>query len=591
LVFKAYFDSRTALQTPSPTVERPLLVYMALLEYLNGDRTGQRLVLPRDRSILGRHPECDIVLDQGAVSRQHAQISFVNGQFVIEDLHSRNGTLVNGQLVQSPQALQDGDEVKICDHSLAFHTDLVPTVAALGDGGHGGEFGDGAHPFEVTEEDQKVSNGSTVMWKIDLGATDTARLAVRPEIKLRALVEITQNLSRATALEEILPKVLDSLFNIFSQADRGFVVLCTPEGRLIPKAFKQRKGEGEGARMSRTIINEVIKLKQAILSADAASDARFELSQSIADFRIRSMMCAPLVTNEGNVLGVIQIDTLDQRARFTNDDLDVLASVASQAAFAIDNAQLHEKQLRQHKVQADLNAARQVQKTLLPTAPPKAEGYQFFDFYEAANEVGGDFYDYVVLRDGRVAVVLADVSGKGVAAALVMAKLSAEVRYCLASEPTASKAVDHMNENFCNSGWEGRFATFVLALLDPKTNRVTLVNAGHMPPFIRRVDGSVTELAPEIAGLPLGVTEGITYESTEIVLEPGEMVTIFTDGISEALNPANELYTLQRLQKQLGMATESATTLGRAILDDVRRHAANRAQSDDMCLVVFGRDA
>ncbi len=209
-----------------------------------------------------------------------------------------------------------------------------------------------------------------------------------------------------------------------------------------------------------------------------------------------------------------------------------------------------------------MNAARQVQKTLLPTAPPKTEGYQFFDFYEAANEVGGDFYDYIVLRDGRVAVVVADVSGKGVAAALVMAKLSAEVRYCLASEPTASKAVDLMNENFCIAGWEGRFATFVLALLDPKTNRVTLVNAGHMPPFIRRADASVSELASEIAGLPFGVTEGITYESAEITLEPGEMVTIFTDGISEALNPANELYTLQRLQKQLGMATEKRDDVG-----------------------------
>ncbi|HEY2827482.1 MAG TPA: SpoIIE family protein phosphatase [Pirellulales bacterium] len=561
---------------------------MALLEYLNGDRIGERLQLPEQRSILGRHPECDIILDQGAVSRQHAQISFIEGQYVIEDLRSRNGTLVNGQLVQTPQALRDGDEVKICDHSLAFHSDAGPTV----DFGAGLTAANVSAPFEVAEDGAKVDQ-STVMWKIDLSDThDTARLAVKPETKLRALIEITQNLSRATALDDILPKVLDSLFNIFSQADRGFVVLCTPEGRLIPKAFKQRQGkEEEGARMSRTIINEVIKQRQAVLSADAATDARFELSQSIADFRIRSMMCAPLVTGEGNVLGVIQIDTLDQRARFNNEDLDVLASVASQGAFAIDNAQLHEQQLQQQKVQADLNAARQVQKTLLPTVPPTVEGYQFFDFYEAANEVGGDFYDYIVLRDGRVAVVLADVSGKGVAAALVMAKLSAEVRYCLASEPTASKAVDHINENFCSAGWEGRFATFVLSLLDPKTNKVVMVNAGHMPPFIRRVNGVVEELAPEIAGLPLGVTEGITYESTEVALQPGEMITLFTDGISEALNPANDLYTLQRLQKELSKSADTATTMGRAILDDVRHHALNRAQSDDMCLVVFGRNA
>lgn len=564
---------------------------MALLEFLNGDRAGQRLELPEQKSVLGRHPECDIVLDQGAVSRQHAQISFIDGRFVIEDLKSRNGTLVNGQAIQGPQPLHDGDELKICDHTLLFHANQAPAAVPVGAGvfAEGGEY---AAPFEVSEDAAKVGQ-STVMWKIDLAdSRDTTRLAVRPETKLRAMIEITQNLSRATDVEEILPKVLDSLFNIFSQADRGFVVLATPEGRLIPKAFKQRAAkEEEGARMSRTIINEVIKQKQAILSADAASDARFELSQSIADFRIRSMMCAPLVNGEGDVLGVIQIDTLDQRARFTNDDLDVLGSVALQAAFAIDNAQLNENKLRQQKVQADLNAARQVQKNLLPTAPPVVDGYQFFDFYEAANEVGGDFYDYLVLRDGRVAVVLADVSGKGVAAALVMAKLSADFRYCLASEPTASTAVDKINQSFCSAGWEGRFATFVLALVDPKANKVVMVNAGHMPPFIRRANGKVEELSPEIAGLPLGVTDGITYESAEIMLEPGEMVTLFTDGISEALNPDNELYTLQRLQAQLGKGADNATTLGRAILDDVKRHAANRAQSDDMCLVVFGRNA
>jgi serine phosphatase RsbU (regulator of sigma subunit) len=557
---------------------------MALLEFINGNRAGERQALNVPKAILGRHPECEVVLDQGAVSRQHAQITQLDGEYFIEDLRSRNGTLVNGTAVQGSHKLLDGDEVKICDLAMLFYNDAPPVLGSPDDGEN--------RPFDVDETDGKLGSSSTVMWKIDLNnSTIAARAAVNPETKLRALVEITQNLSQATALDQILPKVLDSLFNIFSQADRGFVVMCTPEGRLIPKAFKQRKGKDEeGARMSRTIINEVVKAKQAILSADAASDARFELSQSIADFRIRSMMCAPMVTNEGNVLGVIQIDTLDQRARFANDDLDVLASVASQAAFAVDNAQMHEKQLKQQVVQADLNAARKVQKTLLPTSAPTVEKYQFFDFYESAYQVGGDFYDYVLLRDGRVAVVLADVSGKGVAAALVMAKLSAEVRYSLATESTAAKAVDRINASFCHSGWEDRFATFVLALLDPQANRATIVNAGHMPPLLRRGQGKVEEVAPEISGLPLGVSEDVSFESAEVTLEPGEMITFFTDGISEALNPANELYTLDRLRQQLGQPSENAATLGQAVLDDVRHHAAGRAQSDDMCLVVFGRD-
>jgi serine phosphatase RsbU (regulator of sigma subunit) len=218
-------------------------------------------------------------------------------------------------------------------------------------------------------------------------------------------------------------------------------------------------------------------------------------------------------------------------------------------------------------------------------------GYQFFDYYEAANQVGGDFYDYISLRDGRVAVVLADVSGKGVAAALVMARLSAEVRYWLASEPSAAKAVSRINESFCRSGWEDRFATFVLALLDPRENRVTVVNAGHMPPIVRHDAGQVEEVAPAISGLPLGVADGYEYDAAEFGLAPGEMLELFTDGISEALNPANELYTLERLAQQSAHSANGADDLGRAILDDVKRHASGRAQSDDMCLVVFGRNA
>jgi serine phosphatase RsbU (regulator of sigma subunit) len=189
-----------------------------------------------------------------------------------------------------------------------------------------------------------------------------------------------------------------------------------------------------------------------------------------------------------------------------------------------------------------------------------------------------------------VAVVLSDVSGKGVAAALVMARLSADVRYWLASEPSAAKAVDRINESFCRSGWEDRFATFVLALLDPRENRVTVVNAGHMPPLVRQAGGRVEEVAPNSSGFVLGMAEGVEYESADVALGPGEMLVLFTDGISEALNPANDLYTLKRLAEQTGRGADGAAALGRAILDDVKQHAAGRAQSDDMCLVVFGRN-
>src|SRR5690606_19891517 len=172
------------------------------------------------------------------------------------------------------------------------------------------------------------------------------------------------------------------------------------------------------------------------------------------DFRIRSMMCAPLLTADGEAIGVIQIDTLDQRHRFTEDDLDLLASVASQAAIAIDNAQLHEAALRQRAITRDLEVAREVQKGFLPERPPQVGDFQFYNYYQPANQVGGDYFDYVELPDGRLAVIVADVVGHGIAAALLMARLAAEVRFSLATEMRPATAVARLNNMFSRGAFD-----------------------------------------------------------------------------------------------------------------------------------------
>jgi phosphoserine phosphatase RsbU/P len=323
-------------------------------------------------------------------------------------------------------------------------------------------------------DDAPLMGNSTVMSRLDASPRRPgAQLIVNPEVKLRAMIEISHSLGRAVALEEVLPKLLDSMFKIFVQADRGFIILRQgADGPLVPKAIKHRRPDQEDrVRISRTIISQVIESKEAILSADASNDLRFDSSQSIADLRIRSMMCVPLINNEDVALGAIQVDTADQRHRFSKDDLDVLVSIASQAAVAIDNAQMHEVALKQNAIERELELAHKVQRGLLPAAPPRAPGYDFFDFYESAYQVGGDYYDYVELDDNRLAIVLGDVSGKGVSAALLMAKLSGEVRYCLASEPTPAEAVNRINTAFCRSGWDDKFVTFILALLDCSRNR------------------------------------------------------------------------------------------------------------------------
>jgi phosphoserine phosphatase RsbU/P len=555
---------------------------MAFLRAINGPEPGRTYLLDREHAIMGRHPDCDVVLDEGAVSRQHARITAVNNEFFVEDLGSRNGTVVNGQTIRERRRLYNNDQVKICDLLFSFHDreQEKPQV----------EENEG--PISLFDE-PITSTSSTIMSTLEVKSSRTGMRvgAVNAETKLKALLEISRNLGSAIALDQVLKKILDSLFKIFLQADRGFVVLQGPEpGILVPKAMNLRRGESEDTiRISRTIVRKAMDGKEAILSADAASDARFDSSQSIADFRIRSMMCAPLLSTDLVAMGVIQIDTLDQRTPFTQEDLELLASVASQAAFAVENAQLHEAALRQRALERDLELAHTVQKGFLPYKSPEVAGYEFFDFYVPANQVGGDYYDYILLPGNRLAIVVADVSGKGMPAALLMAKLSAEAKYALVSEAGPTGALAKLNAQFSQSSWADRFVTMAIAVLDLARHEVQLANAGHLPPLIRHHDGGVDSVGVDQISVPLGVIDELHCEQVTLPLAPGDSMVMFTDGISEAMNMNNDLYGLTRISEQVGGPSESVKQMGDQILQDVKRFVGKRAQSDDMCLLCYGR--
>jgi len=565
---------------------------MAVLRALLGLPAGEQFELSGTSAVLGRHPDCDIVLDSAAVSRHHARIVRERDGFYVEDLRSRNGTFVNGQLVENRRRLEEGDKLAICDLIFSFHASEPDQPEAQQGPAPTAEPALGEASALLVDDGPAPSGSSTVMSRVDIsGGSAGLKLEVNPEAKLKALIEISQSLGGSLALSEVLPRLLDSLFKIFVQADRGFVILREPRsGRLVPQAIKHRRGESmQTIRVSRTIIEQAMSGKQAVLSADAATDSRFEMAESIVEFQIRSMMCAPLLSGDGDALGVIQIDTLDQRSRFSHQDLDVLAAVACQAGRAVENAQLHEAALRQRMQERDLALAHEVQRSLLPAQPPNVEPYEFFDYYEPALEVGGDYYDYVSLSEGRVAVVLADVSGKGISAALLMARLSADTRFCLAAEPTPGSALARLNRMFCSAGWEDRFVTVVLSVLDPARHVVTLVNAGHLPPLLRRNDGNILTVSEEETRLPVGVDPDIEYPQCVVRLEPGDSLTLYTDGITEAMNEQGDLFGMDRLRRQLAAQIEAVDQLGRRILDDLRGFVGTHRQSDDMCLACFRR--
>ena len=315
------------------------------------------------------------------------------------------------------------------------------------------------------------------------------------------------------------------------------------------------------------------------------SPIRWNLS---TELKIRSMMCAPLVDSEGNALGVLQVDTLDQRKRFQEEDLDVLASVAVQAGVAIDNAQLHERALHQKEIEQDLELANEVQRAFLPQEHPKIEGYQFFDFYRPANHVGGDYYDYVMLPDGRTAVVVADVVGHGIAAAMMMAKVAAEAKYCLASETDSAVAITRLNNNISSMQID-RFTTVIMTVLDPREHQVTIVNAGHMAPIWRKANGQIEEPGNDLSGLPVGIVPGLNYNKKTIHLEPGDVLALYTDGINEAMDASGRQYTIDKIRGHLEKAGDDITATGNTIIGDVLQHVGPRPQADDMCLVMVRR--
>lgn len=417
-------------------------------------------------------------------------------------------------------------------------------------------------------------------------------LEVNSEAKLRAVLQISTSLAGTPDLPSLLPKILDTLFGIFPYADRGCILLKdSVSGQMVPRASRHRRaGEDATVRLSRTIVNKVLQDKAGVLSADVATDAQFSSSASLADLKIRSMMCVPLLGLDGEPTGIISIDSQNPLGQFKSEDLDLLMAVAGQAALSFESARLLDVFIAKKKQDGELSIARDVQKGLLPQNAPSVPGYEFFASYDSAQQVGGDYYDYFLLGDGKIALSFGDVAGKGVPGALIMARMASAVQGTIRFCHEVIPAMQAINDHMCNSAVEGRFVTYILAILNTNTHEVTLANAGHMSPLIRRADGTVDQFSDDIVGPPIAVMEGYEYEVETRVIQPGETVVIVTDGVDEALNPAGELYTKERVVEFVQRASPKADELGRALLADVRRHAAGRAQSDDITIMTFGRN-
>lgn len=525
---------------------------------------------------LGRHPDCDIQLDSNMVSRFHAQFVRRDDHILLEDLGSGNGSFLNGKQIDKnqPAVLKNGDRIKLGPIKFRFEDE------------------DSASDAIGMTMGVDLTDGSTSTIMGTASARGYGLFEVRPEEKLRGILKINQSLAGMVEVHGIAPRILDTLFEIFPQSDRGSIlILDGASGKYLPAAQKRRSEiDDESVRLSRTVLERVLRDRAGILSADATSDDRFSASESISSLTIHSMMCVPLLNIEGEPFGLISLDSQNPMKRFNDDDLELLLAVASQAAHSYDNARLLQTYLDKQKQDKEMKIASSVQQALLPDTLPEVPGYRFFASYDAAQAVGGDYFDCFTIADGRkVCVAFGDVAGKGVPGALIMSRISSVVQNTLSFTDDVSVAIHRINSHMCHHMVEGRFVTFILGVIDLKSNVITLANAGHMTPLIRKPDGRVEEFDDSKIGIPVGIMDGYPYEITQRKIGAGEIFVLITDGVDEAMDPDGELYTKERVREFVKHGPANPEELGKTLLADVRKHANGRAQNDDITIMTFGR--
>ena len=560
---------------------------MPRLVILQGDAPDAREI--DGEAVVGRHPDVDVQVDSNMVSRRHARLYPEGDGWAVEDLGSGNGTFLNGKRVTGPAGVTHSDRLKFGPVLARFET------RAGGDSADTSGAGDTAATMAFALTDDGPGEQASVTGTASAG-TGYGLLTVRPQEKLEAVVHISRELAAAGAdenVENLLPHVLETLFGVFPAADRGVILLRKDgdvDAEFVPAAQKHRReGDDDTVKMSRTVLRKVVEGKEGILSADASSDSTFDASESISNLAIRSMMSVPMLSLGGDVTGVIHLDTQNPVSQFKPDDLELLQAVAGQASLSYESHRLLVAALQKRKQDSEMQIAKRVQETLLPDKLPEADGYSFFASYDAAQAVGGDYYDAFTLPDGKIALAFGDVAGKGVPGALLMGRMSACVQSVLANVHEAGPAFAQINNHMCRNMAEGRFVTFVLVLLDPATGKIDAVNGGHMSPLFRAADGAFFEFPDDSIGVPVGVIEDYPFEAVSRTLAPGDTALIITDGVDEAMNPAGELFTKERVKEFFKHGPKDAAELGKALLKEVRQHAAGREQNDDITIMTFGR--
>lgn len=525
---------------------------------------------------IGRDSESYVHLPDKLVSSKHALISWHGKAWMLQDKNSRNGTFINGRKARSLKEilLRHGDEIQIGPYSLLFEDEQELSARSI----------------ERLLAGIRIEEDSDSNIEDSVYSTGYGLISVRPEEKLSGILRINQALAGNVDFKTICPRVLDELFEIFPQADGGAVLFLKDERDFTPVAQRRRDpNDIDPVVISRVILNNVLRQNRAILSANTRTDPRTQDSDSVFAQTIHSAMCAPMLGLDGMPFGVISLDSRDRSHRFSNDDLQLLVAVANQASHVCENTRLltsHMEKLRQDEV---MKMSAQVQRALIPAELPQPEGYKFCGSYDAAQTVGGDYFDCFEMPNGMICVSFGDVSGKGFPAALIMSRLSGIVRSTMNFSNDVGLAMSQINRLMCNNMVAGRYVTYILGVIDPQSHVFQYANAGHMAPEIRDPDGRLFNLGTEKSGFPIGIAPDQEYETSSVSLPAGTIVLLRTDGVDDAMSKSGEFYGARRWRDVFGECTSDPEAVAKGLHSAVKAFSAGRTQHDDIAILTFGR--
>jgi sigma-B regulation protein RsbU (phosphoserine phosphatase) len=557
-----------------------------VLYVVSGQTDPFQQEIDRDPFVVGRSSTADLSVPDRFMSRQHTRFFQRGDKMMVEDMGSHNGTLINGNPIQEPAEIHLGDILTISSTTVTVR------------GPQSGEVVVASRPPATRESspDQnvnKIKRDATMLlsvaepgWAADDG-TETDGELRRYADRLKLLIEVNAALSGSIAKDELLELILDRVFDHLQPEQAAILLPVDGEFRSAARRSTRVVSDGD-AFYSRSLVREVVEERVAVLVVDAAADKRFAAAESILASGITALLAAPLLES-GDVLGMIVLTSRIHVRPFTEEDLELLGSLASVAAMRIRNIFLLEEAAERRRLEGELKLARRIQEALLPKHLPEIPGYRLLARNVPSRGVSGDYYTILESEDGSTCTLLvADVSGKGMAASLVTASLEALTAGPIETGMPPDEICERVSRRLFSRTPPEKYATAFISVLDVVSGSLSYTNAGHNSPLVVRRGGEVETL--DSTGVPIGLMAIAVYKKAAARLDPGDLLVIYTDGITEAADPDEEEFGMERLSAVCREhRSDGLVELADAIEDALDEFVRGTPFADDRTLVVLER--